>query len=147
MATKLILRKLGTSLVAQDRNVIDDVLKIKEGSLVVCEVKRPRSVEHLRLFFALVRLIWDNCDTDRYPNEEDLRAALTISAGHRLRIELPNGEVGFAAKSISFENMDQIQFNEFYERVCDAVHKHFVPGLESDAIRREIEMMTGGRIG
>lgn len=142
---KLILRKLGTSLVAQDRNAVDDIAKIRDGDLVKCEVVKPRSIAHHRWFFALVRMVWDNCDTSRYPTEDDLRAALTISAGHRIRIDLPNGEVAYMARSISFDKMDELQFREFTERCLDAIYTHFIPGLTSEAARQQIEEMTSGR--
>ena len=108
---------------------------------VKVEVVKPRSIQHHRWFFALVRMVWENIDHERYPSEDDLRAALTISAGHRIRIELPGGEVAYMARSIAWDKMDQLEFREFTERCLDAIYKHFIPGLHNEAVRRQIESL------
>jgi hypothetical protein len=117
--------------------------KIGRGDVVSIEVKRPRNVQHHRLYWALVGLVHDNLDHERYPTPEDLSDAIKIAAGHRKRIELPSGEVGFIPKSIAFHKMDQAEFDSFYERVCDLIALHFLPGVNKDDLRMEVSMMIG----
>lgn len=119
---------------------------IGHGEVVMVEVKRPRRLKHHRLFFALLSIVWENCDQERYPTVEDLRAAITIAAGHRTRIELPGNVVGFIPRSIAFHKMDQAEFSAFYDRVCDLIAKHFLPGVTSDQLRAEVEEMIGARV-
>src|SRR5690242_2820398 len=102
----------------------DALRKIGHGELVTVEIKQPRNIRHHRLFWALMTIVWQNLDTERYPTVEDLAAAVKIAAGLRTRIELPNGEVGFIPGSIAFHKMDQSEFSAFYERVCDLMAKH-----------------------
>jgi hypothetical protein len=97
------------------------------------------------MFWALMTIVHDNMDSERYPTVEDLTSAVKIAAGLRTRIELPNGDVGFIPGSIAFHKMDQTAFGEFYNRVCDLICKHFLPGVDSDALREEVEIMCGLR--
>lgn len=117
--------------------------KIPSGQIVFVEVKRPRNVQHHRLFFALMNKVHENLDGNRYPTVDDLTAAIKIAAGHRTRIELPNGDVGFIPKSISFHKMGQDEFSAFYDKVCDLIAAHFLPGVEIEALRAEVEQMIG----
>jgi hypothetical protein len=117
--------------------------KLGIGELVQVEIKQPRNLQHHRLFWALMSLVHDNIDHERYPTVEDLVAAVKISAGLRTRIELPNGEIGFIPGSIAFHKMDQTAFAGFYDRVCDLIAKHFLPGVTSDELKREVSIMIG----
>jgi hypothetical protein len=115
------------------------------GKLVSIEIKQSRNIKHHRMFWALMTIVHDNIDHERYPSVEDLTAAVKIAAGLRTRIELPNGEIGFIPGSIAFHKMDQAAFSASTSRVCDLIAKHFLPGVSSDALREEVEIMTGIR--
>ena len=117
--------------------------KLGQGEVVMIEMKRPRNVKHHRMFWALMSLVWENMDSPRYPTVDDLVSAIKIAAGHRTRIELPNGEIGFIPGSIAFHKMDQAAFSDFYDRVCDLIAKHFLPGVSSADLKREVEIMIG----
>ena len=119
--------------------------KIGQGEMMMLEIKRPRNIKHHRLYWALVTLVWQNMDGERYPTAEDLHAALKIAAGLRTRIVLPDGTVGFIPGSIAFHKMDQDAFNEFYERICDLVARHFLPGVTIKELKAEVETMIGAR--
>lgn len=119
--------------------------KIAHGELVEIEVKRRRNMKHHRMFWALATIVHNNLDSERYPTVEDFVAALKIAAGLRTRIELPNGDVGFIPGSIAFHKMDQSGFDAFYNRVCDLIAKHFLPGVTSEELKAEVETMIGVR--
>jgi len=122
----------------------DQVLaKLAADDIVTVEVKKPRNVRHHRLYWALLSIVHDNIDHERYPTVEDLSAAVKIAAGIRTRIELPSGEVGFIPGSIAFHKMSQVEFSAFYDRVCDLVAAHFLPGVNTDDLRHEVEAMIG----
>ena len=117
--------------------------KIPTGQIVFVEIKRPRNIQHHRLFWALMTVVHDNLDHARYPTVEDLASAVKIATGLRTRIELPNGTVGFIPGSIAFAKMDQTGFDAFYNRVCDLVAEHFLPGVETEALKAEVSQMIG----
>ena len=144
MARFLAQKHLG-SLRPADSSGEDALRKIGNGEVVSIEVKRPRNVRHHRMFWALMTIVHENMDEARYPTVEDLVSAIKIAAGLRTRIVLPSGDVGFIPGSIAFHKMDQSQFSEFYDRVCDLIAKHFLPGVTSEQLRAEVETMTGLR--
>jgi hypothetical protein len=41
--------------------------------------------------------------------------------------------------------MDQSAFDIFYDRVCDLIAAHFLPGVTSDQLKAEVETMIGIR--
>lgn len=137
----LMARHLG-SLRPVDKGGEDALRKLGQGELVMIELKRPRNIKHHRLYWALVTLVWQNMDGERYPTVEDLHAAIKISAGLRTRIELPDGTVGFIPGSIAFHKMNQDEFSAFYERVCNLIAKHFLPVAVED-LKHEVELMIG----
>lgn len=145
MARFLAHKYLG-SLRPVDVGGEDALRKIGQGELVTIEIKRPRNARFHRKYWALVTLVWENSDTDRYPSAEDLHSAIKIAAGLRTRIELPDGTVGFIPGSIAFHKMTQDDFSAFFDRVCDLVCKHFLPGVSNEELRAEIEALVGADI-
>ncbi len=145
MAKFLAAKHLG-ALRPVDEAGEDAMRKIGQGEILTVEVKQPRNIKHHRMFWALMSLVWQNLDNDRYPTVEDFVDAVKITVGHRKRIELPTGAVGFIPQSIAFNKMDQTEFSAFYERVCDAIAKYFLPGVTSEELRAEVETMTGMRV-
>lgn len=144
MARFFAQKHLG-SLRPTDEAGEDALRKIGNGEIVSIELKRSRNVKHHRMFWVLMTIVHSNMDEARYPTVEDLVAAVKIAAGLRTRIVLPNGDVGFIPGSIAFHKMDQEEFGKFYDRVCDLIAKHFLPGVTSDQLREEVEIMTGMR--
>lgn len=143
--TRFIAQKHLNSLRPADDAGCEALRKLSNGDLVTVEIKKSRNIRHHRLFWALMTVVHDNIDHERYPSVEDLAAAIKIAAGHRTRIELPNGEIGFIPGSIAFHKMDQVAFSAFYDRVCNLIAKFFLPGVDSDALKEEVEIMCGMR--
>jgi hypothetical protein len=140
---RFLASKHFNSLRPTDQAGEDAMRKLGQGEVVMIEMKRSRNIKHHRMFWALMSLVWENMDSARYPTVDDLVSAIKIAAGHRTRIELPNGEIGFIPGSIAFHKMDQAAFSDFYNRVCDLIAKHFLPGVSSEDLKREVEIMIG----
>lgn len=142
MAKFIAIKQLG-SLRPCDEAGQSALSKIAEGDTVMIETKRPRNLQHHRMFWALMTIVHDNMDHERYPTVEDLVAAIKIAAGLRTRIDLPTGESGYIPGSIAFHKMNQDEFSSFYDRVCDLISKHFLPGVDTEDLRREVSIMIG----
>jgi hypothetical protein len=41
--------------------------------------------------------------------------------------------------------MDQTEFSDYYDRVCDVVAEQFLPGVKVAALKAEVESMIGIR--
>ncbi len=102
--------------------------------------KKPRSLLHHRKFFVLIDLVHQNLPESmeaNYPSAEHLRAEITMKAGYFTSWVTAKGEKMYLPKSISFEAMDQEEFNDFYERCLDVVAKYYLP-IGKDVLESEI---------
>lgn len=140
---KFLAQKHFGSLRPVDDTGEDALRKIGQGQVVTVEVKQSRNIKHHRMFFALMTLVWNQMDQEKYPTVEDFVEVVKIAAGHRKRIVTPRGEVGFIPRSIAFHKMDQTAFDAFYDRVCDLLAKHFLPGVTNAELKREVSLMIG----
>lgn len=120
MKLTLIKQLNGTFKVAYPSDY-ENAKKIPLNEPFEIDYKKQRNIKFHRKFFALIKLVFDN--QEQFSNIEILRKELTIEAG--FYNEYPNyqGEVKKDAKSISFSSMDEIEFNEFYDRIIDAIVK------------------------
>lgn len=146
MAKFIAIKQLG-ALRPADEAGAEVLRKLANGELLTVEIKRPRSIKHHRMFWALMTVVWNQMDRDKYPTVEDLAGAIKILVGLRTRVELPDGLIGFIPGSISFHKMDQTGFDDFYNRVCDLIAEKFLPGVTSDELRHEVSLMIGTSTG
>jgi len=110
--------------------------KMPTNEVFEIEYKKQRNVKFHRKFFALLKLAYENqCD---YRLMEDLREDLLIVSGnYEEKVNRITGEVRKKAISISFQNMDNVKFNEVYESVKEVIVKWL--GITNENINEEIE--------
>lgn len=87
---------------------------IPDGKEVMVIVRRSRSPEHHRRFFALLRRVTEN--SDHWQDEDELLDAIKIAVGHTRLIHRFDGTVDRIPRSINFASMPQDEFNRFYKR-------------------------------
>ena len=97
--------------------------KIKVNEPYEFEYKFKRNYQFHKKFFALVNMVFQNQET--YTNIEHLRKDLTIEAGYYTTRSNLDGEEIKEADSISFSNMDNNKFSEFYNAILDVIVKYF----------------------
>lgn len=86
--------------------------RIKANTDVWCELRVARDPIRHKRYFALLTLTFEN--QERYTNFEIFRKAVQIAAGHVEEIITLDGEVILQAKSICFEDLDEIGFSKVY---------------------------------
>lgn len=100
------------------------------------EYTKGRNVMFHRKFFALLKLAFEN--QSDYRLMEDLRRDLIITSGryddHVNRI---TGECYKTAKSISFANMDELEFSELYNDIKTIICKWL--GIDNETLDEEIK--------
>jgi len=99
------------------------VKKIKAGDDVEIEIKRPRNLAFHRKTFSLFNLVFDN--QEHYKNLEELRKDLTIEAGYFTKRYNMHGVEIIEVQSISFAAMNQDTFDEYYQRLLDAICNNY----------------------
>lgn len=85
------------------------------------DIVQPRNGGLHRKAFALLKIVWPHTN---YPTQEALRAAMTIGAGFvDETVDVATGKVILYPKSWSFTDMDDIEFQELYNRLVDVALK------------------------
>lgn len=112
--------------------------KLPFGKLLQAEIKQPRSLQHHRLYWALVQRIANA--TGAAP--ENISDLLKIATGHCAIVKTRTmGEVKLP-RSISFAAMDQTGFREFFDRcvlfICEnwgIDHKDIMAAIDDLVVR------------
>lgn len=112
---ELWLIKVDGVLVGEGNEANDAMAKLPSGVPLQCEVKRPRSAKHNRLYWkicARIATALDRTDID----SEKVSDFFKRATGHYEEIETKTWGTIIRLKSISFAKMDQIAFREFFEK-------------------------------
>jgi hypothetical protein len=109
--------------------------KIPLNEVFEIEYRKPRNYNFHKKYFALMKLAFEN--QSDYRNLNDLRRDISIVAGYYDEVvNKVTGEVYKMPKSISFAQMDEIEFSELYERTKDVICKWL--GVTDESIEEEI---------
>ena len=103
----------------------DEKKKLRIGEVYCAEVRLQRNYEFLKKYFALINCAWEYLtepQAEFYKNKEIFRKIIEVVAGHcekwyspelKKWVEIP--------KSISFDKMDNAEFQDLYSRVLDVI--------------------------
>lgn len=126
---------------------IDDIgreaLAKRHGKTVKVEVVEPRNGKQLRLYWALVNLIFPH--QSRYLSPEKLSSALKKAVGAYDEIECLDGTKITEVHSIAYNAMSNDEFKVFLDRVMEVIVTVVIPGIKKEDLRRELEEITGLR--
>ena len=102
-------------------NSDDDKLKaskLMQGETYEIEIRKSRNIKFHRKYFALLNMTLENQEI--FNNLEELRYYLIMKAGYYKKVDTGTG-IMYYPKSISFANMDQIEFDELYSKTIDVI--------------------------
>lgn len=136
---RILARKSLLALRPIDEEGVAVLSKLKADETVVIEIKRARSPQQHRLFWALVDLIYRN--QERYATREQLASVLKCAVGWCDEVTLKDGRVMAIPKSIAFANMAQTEFNEFFNKVVELTVTKILPNTGEGDLRRELDEM------
>ena len=108
------------------------------GKDVMVKITRPRHLGQHNRFFALRDLLWERTVCGEiYPSPEALRHAMIIGAGYYEIIPTKAGPQK-VPKSMSFENMDDTEFDPLFAAVKKIVLKEILPHLTEKDLESEL---------
>lgn len=135
MAKVLVVKVLGKLQPVDDAG--ESVLRrFAQGEIFAIEVTKPRNVQFHRKLMAMLQIILAN--QTHYKSVEDLLAVCKLRIGHTHKIQTAKGIYEVPA-SISFAEMDDIEFADFYDRACEWVLQEVLPGLRRLDLNSEVE--------
>ena len=107
--------------------------KLKKNTPLEFEVKQKRNYQFHKKGMALFNLGFEN--QDQIKSFDNYRKIMTMKAGY-YDTEVTDKGVVYFAKSISFANMDENDFNDLYKALTHVIAKEL--GLEDETVRNEI---------
>jgi len=132
---KIYVKKTSTGLVPIYNSDYEGLkeCKLKLGEEYEVEIKKKRNYKFHKKYFALLNLCFEN--QDKFEDINDLRYYLTMKSGFVKKIDTGNG-IMHIPKSISFSNMDEIEFDNLYQLTITTVC-NFI-GIEKEDLLNEI---------
>lgn len=120
----------------------EQVERIGEGAEVTARVRRGRSPEHARWYWAsLSRLVTDTPVGEKYPTKEALHEALLLSTGRTATVWHPVEELYvYVPASTAFDKMDQTEFLEYTTDAFKLIAEAF--GIDVDYVRSDAQRRT-----
>ena len=117
--------------------------QLRIGTDVKVHVSRPRNIKFHRKFFALLKLTFDNLPeklqaSHKIYSIEAMLAAVKIDLGYYDTIKVA-GRNTVKLRSISFAQMDETQFERFYDLAVTDILSNYLRGTDRNALLQEVE--------
>lgn len=98
--------------------------------------RQRRSLPQHRLFWRILQHV---AKATQWEYPERLLVALKIRLGRYDLLQLPNGKLAPVPHSISFRQMPQEKFQEFFDQCMGLITTEVLPGYDPAALMREAE--------
>lgn len=115
----------------------EQVQKMKIGQPYKAKITKPRNIDKHRRYFALIKLAWayqNEKVVEHFKNSEDgFRKSVELAAGwYDTVYSIGKKEWTQVPKSIAFDNMDDLEFDELYKRVKDVLFMVFLKHITEE---------------
>ena len=133
MEFKAIITEDITKFETQSAEDFKKSLKLKPGDGISIKTWKARNLDFHKKFFALLNatiyFLPEEEKYDRFKNVDFLRKELMLMIGNADLHVTMEGEQVLIPNSISFENMDDNEFQNIYSLTVDAILKYFLHHL------------------
>lgn len=121
--------------------VSEEFDKIKDNSTFTADVKIVRCPLFHRKFFKMLRIVLHNLpESYGFKTVDSLREELIFRAGYFTKYTTTDGTEIYKVQSVSYEALDNLEFQELYNRVFDEGCK--LLGVSSGDLAGEIEQLS-----
>lgn len=137
----LMLKGLGC-LKPADRISDEAIKKFERGELIRISIDKTRSLQHHRWFWALITAVHDNLPDHmllKWSTPERLMDDIKVMIGLCEEREA-FGEKYIKLGSISFDNMDQLEFDRCSAQAIEVIRNVILPGIEEHELREAVEL-------
>lgn len=111
-----------------------------EDDTVAVIVKRGRSIQQHRLFWAILQHV---AEASEWETPDQLLVALKVQLGRYDLMQLPSGKAIPVPHSISFAEMGQDDFMEFFNQSIAVICDKILGGYNPDDLINEVCFKTG----
>jgi hypothetical protein len=132
------------SIVPANQAAEDAFRKISHGTILEMELTKKRNGQHHKLYWALITKVWESQNV--YPTPENLHTALKFAVGHVDVSAKLDGTPILVPRPTTYEKMDQLEFSDYFDRICDVLAVRFLPGVTGARLKAEVSEMIGASI-
>lgn len=137
-------RVLPEGLVPLDDIDWEQKKQLKLGSDVKVRITMPRNLRFHRKFFALLNIAFENLPKkiQAEKNIDSVKKMLSLIKIHLgyYNVVSVGGRNVLDLHSISFAEMDEAAFRQFYDSAVNDILMHFLQGTDKDDLLREVEL-------
>jgi hypothetical protein len=110
----------------------------KHGDVVTAQFRKPRDGRHHRKVFGLLRFVFEA--QERFDHPEALRRHLTLKTSFVVEtVDRATGRVLRMPRSWSYDELDQVDFEQLHEELYAAVTGEFFPTETVNWLKRAID--------
>lgn len=129
-----------TGLEANNPEAKAALARVKVGEAVMVNVRRSRSGQQHRLFWAMLTRV---AEATHFETPERLLAALKLALSRYDLMKMPNGRVVPVLHSISFDAMSQDEFQRFMDDAVNIICRDVLPGTSAEELLEESRGTVG----
>lgn len=111
----------------------EEAVRKSLGKVVLVKTQRARSPEQHRMFFAVMRVVFEN--QEQFKTINDLKEATLIELGYSELRETFKGDRYRVAQSIAFHKMKHEDFTKLFDAALELWSRHF--GIPVETLLRE----------
>jgi len=137
-------------LVPADLKTSDFIHSLKTGQVIHGKFTRVRNYKFHKRFFALLNFLYEHWEPGEFQdskwknikpqkNFDRFRKDLIVLAGFYEAFYRLDGSTRIEAKSISFGNMGEEEFEELYSKVIDVGLKHILPNYNKTELEKVVD--------
>lgn len=139
MSRRVLARRTMTGLMLpDDEQAQNELRRVPFNKPVYIEIVAARNPKQHRLVFGgLLRVLVDHGE---FPSIDAALLALKYATGLVDSVVIDrDGKTALIPKSISFANMKQTEFQEWFDAAVKVVVTKWLPGVSSETLRNEID--------
>lgn len=130
---RVLARRTLSGFIPTDDTGIKEFARVPLGRVAYIEIKTARNLKQHRLMFALLGILVEN---GFFPTTDAALTALKVAVGHvEPFIDPQTGQTFLTVKSVSFANMTQGAFEEFFTAALRAVAERWIDGVTDAQLR------------
>jgi len=131
-----LIKDNNNSLIAADEDTWNYLYKLKPGTVVKQEITKVRNYKQHKRFFSFLNMTFDM--QDFFTEFKAYRYWLVLKCGYFDIIIAPNGSQMFKPKSISFESMDEDEFEKLFSTAIDVFLRELGKGMADEELLQVI---------
>src|SRR4051812_9678550 len=140
--TKGVFQKRGRAIFPVDQTAEEMLLALPDKNFIG-EFYTARNPRQHSLWWAMMTFLAEHHVL--FDSKEHASEQIKLDTGHFYRcLNMRTGELREKTKSIAFESLAQKDFNDLFQRAREIICREYVPGLDSEVLREEIESMVDG---